>query len=540
MSHAASLNGRPRHSAHVVPSNMCCVAAIVVTWNRKHVAETVLREIANQHYAHDAMDIVIIDNGSTDGTADHLIATFSPETVVDNPTHHAHKPLFSCHNTHAHNSLGVRSLTLIRNGHNHGGCGGFNTGLRYVDRYLANTDRASPIDYAWLVDDDVELPPGALSQLVKTAEHRPTVGLVGSRAVNMHDRKATIETTVYFDFATGRMCDTPPDGHPLQSSHREWIGRVGGTRGERAFSGQRDVDIASACSLLARWRDVREVGFWDQRFFIYCDDADWCLRFKRAGRKVVCDLDAVVYHTPWFDKLTPARLYYAQRNAMWVTRKAFTGLRLKRATAVWYVMLLRDAMYAIVHRRLFHAHIIMRTLRDAVRGCGGKLANSGPTPQPVIDALHRRRRVVCLCSRSQDLALARSLHDRVRAAGTTPQWIEIVRNDVPHCEDQPKDATRIVYAPRLISKVRRQLALILKHIDAVVVFDQVNDVPLIRGSCNIHVDSRSPDVAQIERAGPAAMARACVMWVLTAIVAVWHTGIVSHDTDERTRVTPVP
>ena len=59
-------------------------------------------------------------------------------------------------------------------------------------------------------------------------------------------------------------------------------------------------------------------SLWDYRYFIYCDDADWCLRFARAGFKVVCNLDAVVYHTPWFQKLTPARLYYSQRNIVWV------------------------------------------------------------------------------------------------------------------------------------------------------------------------------------------------------------------------------
>lgn len=260
----------------------CHVAAIVVTWNRKHVAETVLREIANQQYALNALDIVIIDNGSADGTTEHLTETFKPEVVVDNPTAHAHEPAFMLVPTQQTNTLGVRSFTVIRNTHNHGGCGGFNTGLRYVDRYLADPNRERPIDYAWLVDDDVELPAGSLAQLVQTAENRPAVGLVGSRAVNMHDRKTTIETTVYFDFASGRMCDTPPHGHPLRRSHDEWVAEVGGTKGERAFSGQREVDIASACSLLARWKDVREIGFWDPRFFIYCDDADWCLRFKRG------------------------------------------------------------------------------------------------------------------------------------------------------------------------------------------------------------------------------------------------------------------
>ena len=73
--------------------------------------------------------------------------------------------------------------------------------------------------------------------------------------------------------------------------------------------------------MLARWGGVKKVGFWDYRYFIYCDDADWCLRFAQAGYRVVLSLDAVVYHTPWHHKLTPARAYYAMRNIMWVLRK---------------------------------------------------------------------------------------------------------------------------------------------------------------------------------------------------------------------------
>ena len=45
------------------------------------------------------------------------------------------------------------------------------------------------------------------------------------------------------------------------------------------------------------------------------------LAWIRAGYRVVCNLDAVVFHTPWFQKLTPARLYYSQRNIVWVIQK---------------------------------------------------------------------------------------------------------------------------------------------------------------------------------------------------------------------------
>src|SRR5262249_40965382 len=184
--------------------------------------------------------------------------------------------------------------------------------------------------------DDAEFPPDALRRLVEAAEADETIGLVGSRTVDIGDRQTTIESTIYFDFRRGRMGDEPPPGNPKREEHQRWIASLGagaGPKGRHAYTGLRDVDVVSACSLLARWSAVRKVGFWDYRYFIYCDDADWCLRFAKAGFRVVCNLDAVVYHTPWHLKLTPARIYYSQRNVVWLMQKIIPRGRLRWATA---------------------------------------------------------------------------------------------------------------------------------------------------------------------------------------------------------------
>lgn len=40
--------------------------------------------------------------------------------------------------------------------------------------------------------------------------------------------------------------------------------------------------------MLAHWSGVKKVGFWDYRYFIYCDDADWCLHSRRRGTGWCC------------------------------------------------------------------------------------------------------------------------------------------------------------------------------------------------------------------------------------------------------------
>lgn len=542
----ASMAGGRASDATAIPSREAGparVAAIIVTWNRKDQVQGVLRALAAQSYPIDRLDVVVVDNGSTDGSPDHLARAWHPEHVITNPTELAHQPDFRAAGVNGHsqrgNAGGFRSLTLIRNSFNLGGCGGFNTGFAYIEAVLDAPTRAGRPAYVWLVDDDVDLPPGALERLVHTADSDPSIGIVGSRAVDFADRQTTIETTIFFDFARGRMNDTPIPEHPRRHEHQRWVEEMGGTRGLRPFTGLRDVDVVSACSLLARWSAVRQVGYWDYRYFIYCDDADWCLRFARAGHRVVCDLDAVVYHTPWFHKLTPARLYYSQRNVVWVIQKIFPPGRLKYATFRWLASILYDCLAASFHRRIFHAEIIRRTAADVVSNRGGRLDNEGPPKQNVgealagVEALDPEAEVVVLCTRAGTRAWARELREEIdrfiktRPGLAQPRWTLMIRNDLPDAREPDEPGVRVVeYSGKLRSKLRRQVPMLLRPPQAVVVFDQNNDVPLYRGRWNIHIDRKWPNLAQAERDGLIPRAAFWARWAFTAARALVYSATV--------------
>lgn len=518
------------------PAAAARIAVVVVTWNRRGDVARAVEALSRQTYPRELMDVVVVDNASTDGTLEHLRDTFRPDAVVQNATERAHEPAFAPAEKGAGPNLcGFRSLTVVRNTANLGGCGGFNTGFGFIERHL------SP-DFVWLADDDADFPPDALANLVRAAQSDERIGIVGSRTVSITDRATTIETTIYFDRRIGAMCDEPPPHHPQYESHRRWVAATGGHRGKRDFSGVRDVDIVSACSLLARWSAVQKVGYWDWRYFIYCDDADWCLRFAKAGYRVVLSLDAVVYHTPWLLKLTPARIYYSQRNAVWMLQKILPPRELRRVTRRWMRNLLRDALRAAVHRRLFHAEIIRATVRDVITGRAGRTGSDGPPALPLIEAFRRAgclrpgARVALVCNHGDrgaaPLEWARQVRDTLRAelarAGgegeAEPRWVEIVRNDVeaaalaepaPAPEAAAPEA-RIVYGGHRLSRLRRQLDLLRVPPRAVVVFDQTNDYPALRGRWNIHVDMKKPGAAQLERDGPLPRAVFALRWLGTA------------------------
>ncbi|MCC6676787.1 MAG: glycosyltransferase family 2 protein [Phycisphaerales bacterium] len=527
------------------------IAVLMVTWNRKGPLNQILGSLARQTYPVSRLDLVVVDNASTDGTLEALAERWRPERIVENPTRAAHEPEFSApRGTGPGPNLGgFRSFTVVRNHVNFGGCGGFNTAFAYADRVLDGADRTGidRPDYVWLVDDDADLPPDALERLVETAERDASVGIVGSRTVDMADRETTIETTIYFDHERGLMSDEPGAEHRLAASHREWIAKVGATKGRRSYSGLRDVDVVSACSLLARWSGVKKVGFWDYRYFIYCDDADWCLRFAKAGYRVVLNLDALVYHTPWHHKLTPARAYYAQRNMLWLLQKLLPAGEVKRVTLRRLGGALKDGLHAALHRRLFHAEIYRRTAADVTSTRWGKLDNDGPAPEDVVPGLERigalraGRTIAVMCGRHESPRWADELRAKVsqRLAElgrdeSGPDWVYIIRNDIPdptaglRDEVTGKVAERVVYSFRKRSKMlRRQVGFFFSPPTAVVVFDQSNDFPLYRGAWNVHIDRRQPGKAQIERDGLGPRLAYAARWLPTAVSSVlyaWRVG----------------
>lgn len=530
------------------------VFIIVVTFNRKPHAVNVIGAIAGQDYPRELMDVVVIDNAGTDGTLEAIVEKWKPERVIRNETPRASEPNFQKPDAamgSVKNAAGFRSLTVVRNQANLGGCGGFNTGFAFIDAVsrgeveLGATGEAdSPYghgrgpDRLWLVDDDIDLPTDALPQLLKAMGSDEKIGIVGSRMVNLNDREHTYETTIYLDHLSGQLSPQPIRGHRCFDSHFAWEKMVGGVHGRFTYTGVREVDIVAACSLLARWEAVKKVGFWDDRFFIYCDDADWCLRFAQAGYRVVLNLDAVVYHVPWLLKSTPERSYYAQRNAAWMTQKNFRGLRLKRVMARKMKGILKDSLRAMIMRREFHAEILRRTAHDAIVGRGGKLdIGNGPKPVALRDgfaqvgALRDDAHVVFLCNQPDSLKWARQVRDNLRAqlaeqgeSAKEPRWVIAVRNTVPGSEGPAEEwAQRIVYGGKLPSRLKKQVTLGRLQPAACVVFENTNDLPVLLGgkSANIHVDLKDATVCQPEIDGWGVRARFAARWLGTTLRAAW-------------------
>lgn len=134
--------------------------------------------------------------------------------------------------------------------------------------------------YVLVLNPDTELAEGTVSHLVDLMDADPTIGIAGCRLVT---------SAGTLDHAAKRRIPTPMTA--LKYFALRALGRTGSQYtapgvGEREIG---DVDAVNGAFMLVRTDAMREVGLFDERFFMYGEDLDWCTRFRAAGWRVVYD-----------------------------------------------------------------------------------------------------------------------------------------------------------------------------------------------------------------------------------------------------------
>jgi hypothetical protein len=116
-----------------------------------------------------------------------------------------------------------------------------------------------------------------ISRLVATAEADPAIGAVGPKVLDaMAPGRIWYLGGVWRGWFAAGVGEGEPDGPRW---HRVW-----------------PVDFVSGCGMLLRCAALGKVGLFDERFFMYYEDADLCLRLARAGYRIVADGRARMWH----------------------------------------------------------------------------------------------------------------------------------------------------------------------------------------------------------------------------------------------------
>ncbi len=214
------------------------VGVVLVNWNGGELTIPCINSILASSYA--PWRILVIDNASTDGSPDQIAKVF-PEVI------------------------------LIRNKENLGFAGGNNIGIRELMRAGA--------DLVWILNNDTVIDEKCLEALVRQMEKEPDIAA-----------------------ATGKILyETPPNriwyagGYwrywSMTAPHR---GRLEVDKGQ--YDCAADVDFISGCCMLVRHWALERNGLFNERYFAYFEDVEWCLRARSAGLRLHYVPKAVLWH----------------------------------------------------------------------------------------------------------------------------------------------------------------------------------------------------------------------------------------------------
>lgn len=198
-------------------------------------------------------EILIVDNASADGSTDWLKGDSSR---------------FDC------------QIRLLKNSEN--------LGFGRANNQAFELSR-SPL--VLLLNPDTEVTPGAIDSLVVTLNSSPTVGACGPKILNSD---GSLQISVWRN---------PPSAWEILLSQLKLYRLLPRKlRGELLLGGhwshdrKMRVPMLSGAAMLVRRKMIDQVGGFDERFHMYGEDNEWCMRIRRAGWHLLFEPNAVIVH----------------------------------------------------------------------------------------------------------------------------------------------------------------------------------------------------------------------------------------------------
>ena len=240
------------------------VCAVVVTYNRKELLAECLDALLAQ--THQLDEILVIDNGSTDGT---------PELLA------------------ARGYLQQPSIRHVRLTANVGGAGGFHAGIEAGHQHGHS--------WLWLLDDDTIATADALS--------------------NLFAARARFDRAERPDLLASRVLWTDGTPHPMNTCIPKADAAADATIRRAREHGLQSIRATSFVSMLFHRRFVDAFGLPLADYFIWSDDIEYTARILRDNSGVLVPDSIVVHKTPKkHSSITaePSRFYYHVRNSCWM------------------------------------------------------------------------------------------------------------------------------------------------------------------------------------------------------------------------------
>jgi GT2 family glycosyltransferase len=239
------------------------ISVVVLNWNGAQVVEGCLRSLQEQTYH--PLEIIIVDNASTDRSADLIRERFPEFKLIVNPA-------------------------------NLGFGGGNNVGIC-----------ASQGKYIMMLNNDTRLDPKCVEELKRSIEKDKGYGACAS--------KILLDSQP--DIIDGVGIVVCPDGLSFGRGRLEKRDR---------YNEEEEIFFAADCACLYRREMLEDIGLYDEDFFAYADETDMGWRAQLAGWKCTYSPNAIVYHHHSVSsggRVSSFKAFLVERNRIWVAVKNF-------------------------------------------------------------------------------------------------------------------------------------------------------------------------------------------------------------------------
>ncbi len=238
---------------------MSKISAIVVNWNAREDTRECIESLLKSD--HPGLEVILVDNASSDGSVEYLRNLFP-------------------------------NITILANKENERFALGSNKGMRLAIERGAQ--------FLFLLNNDAVVEEKTVGALLRAMESTPGAGLVGPKILYFSRKDVIWSAGGEVSFWRG------------MTRHR-------GIRQKDAgqFDRTADVGYLTGCALMAGRELVEKIGYLDPAFYIYGEDADWCLRAREAGFRVVYVPEARVWHKVSLStggEFSPVKLYEKTRS----------------------------------------------------------------------------------------------------------------------------------------------------------------------------------------------------------------------------------
>ncbi len=238
------------------------IAIVILNFNGRHFLKQFLPSVIE--FSKEA-NIIVADNGSTDGSADLVHEDFS-------------------------------QVELIRLKENKGFCGGYNEVLKQIEA-----------TYYVLLNSDVEVTEGWLRPIIDLLDSDPTIAAAQPKILS-HKQRNKFEYAgaggglidlMGYPFCRGRLFDSMEDD----------LGQYNDTR---------EIFWASGACFFVKASLYHQFSGLDEDFFAHMEEIDLCWKMKRAGNKVMYVGNSKVYHVGGgtLSALNPRKTYFNFRNGL--------------------------------------------------------------------------------------------------------------------------------------------------------------------------------------------------------------------------------